>query len=148
MPEHVLAVGINPERSDTLLVTCICSHFSQVIMLGEINAPQLDRMLHEHLQDINRNFHVQMLSRALMFLRSGGDELSQAELAARRSMGNSVAVAQMDYYRDPQSPLGKRQSTVWTGYFLAKVIVDRLDDGRDGAIMESTISVLEGENAR
>lgn len=148
MPEHVLVVGINHERGDTLLITCICSHFSEIAPLGEITVPQLDRMLYEHMQGINRNFHVQMLSRALTFLRGGDDSLSQAELGARRAMGNSVAVAQMDYYRDPRKPLEQRQSAVWTGYLLAKVIVDRIDDGRDGAIMESTISAPEGENAR
>lgn len=137
MPEHVLTVSINPKPgTGSLLVSCICGNYSQEAPRGEITAPQLDQALQDHVKQVHGHPDVQMLSRALQFLRSGDELISEIEQKARMAMGNSVAIAQMDFYRDPNQPLGQRLPTVMTGYALAQIIVDRLAEGRDGAILD------------
>lgn len=136
MPEHVLVVSINAKPGiGRLLVDCICGNYSQEVPRDEITVPQLERLLQQHVQGINGNPQVRMLSRALQFLRSGDESLGEVEEKARSIVGNSVAVAQMDFHRDPIKPLGQRLPAVMAGYLLAKLIVDRLDDGQDGAIL-------------
>lgn len=136
MPEHVLIVSINPKPgTGSLLVSCICGNYNQEAPRGEITVPQLEQSLQEHMQGVKGNPHVQMLSRALQFLRSGDESLDEVEEKARSIVGNAVAVAQMDYYGDPKQLLGQRLPTVMAGYWLAKMITDRLDEGRDGPIL-------------